>query len=83
MNLFDNLSDLLEWSKFDEFSENEQDSNLGLDQVALDNSNVLPPPSPQLAPFAGPSSLGGPVAPKKKGHLIGARMLALTMFKDA
>jgi hypothetical protein len=83
MSLFDNLSDLSEWSEFDFSSDNEQDSDSGLDKVALDDSNASPPPSPQLAPSTGPSSLGGPAAPKKKSNLIGARMLALTMFEDA
>jgi hypothetical protein len=41
MDLFNNLSNLLKWSKFDEFAKDKQDSDLGLDEVALDNSNAL------------------------------------------
>jgi hypothetical protein len=43
MNLFDNLSSLLEWTKY--FSK-EEDSDLGLDKVAPHNSNVSTPLSP-------------------------------------
>jgi hypothetical protein len=39
--------------------------------------------SPQLPPSAGPSSLGSPAAPKKRGNSVGARILALTMSEDA
>ena len=76
MSLFNNLSDKLEQSKVD-FSFDD-DSDLGLDEVALDNFNASPPPlhHNQLP-------LRGPIAPKNKGNLIGARMLALTIFKDA
>ena len=46
MNLFNNLSDLSEWSDFDEFSKDEQDSDSGPDEVAPDDSDASPPASP-------------------------------------
>ena len=41
MDLFNNLSNLLKWSKFDKFIKDKQDSDLRLDKVALDNFNAL------------------------------------------
>ena len=87
MSLFDNLSNKSKQFKFNFSSNNKQDSNLRLDKVALDNFDTFFPSLLQLAPFARPlikpSSLKGLIAPKKKGNLIKAQMLALTMFEDA
>jgi hypothetical protein len=69
MNLFDNLSDELEWFEVDFSFDDEQDSDLGLDEVAPDDFDVSPPPLPQLAPFAGPSSSkGGPCSSQEEGQ---------------
>jgi Transposase len=79
MSLFDDLSSLLEWTEWDSASD------LGLDEVAPPDSDVSIPPSPQLAPSAGLSSLGGSTAPtkeKKRGNSVGAQMLALSMFDE-
>jgi len=43
MNLFDNLSFLLEWTKY---SSEEEDSDLGLDKVVPYDFNVSTPLSP-------------------------------------
>jgi len=53
MNLFDNLSDKLEWSKVDFSFNNEQDSDLGPDEVAPNDFDASPPPFTTISSLYG------------------------------